>query len=342
MKERRAGFSIPFNGNMKLLSSALGSGKIDEVYFSAWHKKYLVCNNYGGREGGEARLGAAEFKELISLCRKHKAGVNLLCNSPSLYFTDLEKLFSEIKSLDGITAVTVSDPLAAEKFVGEFPGLDVQASFIMNLDKISKLRQALEKGIGTVVLPSCFYRNVKMLEEAAALKKIFPRFRIKLIANLDCAADCFYLPWHYMLGLIRNLPSPGKDLGLYSDRLCFRKFSPADFIRIPFIRPEDIDFYFRNGLSDGFKLIYRSSSSAMLEKVYAAYFAGSYDGNLFDIFPTRFERSRNLRFGCPLQCSADNAAFPDGVSSDAYCMAKKLFRMRLLRRPWRKENDVAA
>jgi len=316
-------FSIPFNGDFELLEEALSSGRVMEVYFSAWKKEEFICNHYGGSEKPTIR-GSGDVKKLSSLCTRYGAGLNLLCNSPSLFFTDMKALFMAVGRIDALTAVTVSDSLALRSFCREFPDLDVQASVIMNLDNPSKIRQALEQGAGTVVLPGNMARDARLLKTVAALKKEYPRFRMKLIANSDCAADCMFLPAHYTLGLLRNFASaPDRINTSHRDRLCFRRFTPENFIKIPFIRPEDLSFYRSGGLIDSFKLIYRSSPSSMLRNVYCAYFSGKYKGNLFDIVSSKSEKYEDARYtGGRGTAFCDNSAFPSGFAKKV-CSCRK-------------------
>lgn len=320
-------FSIPFNGDFDLLEEALRSGYISEVYFSIFTKEELACNNYGVSENPTIKNNL-DLQKLSGLCSEYGVGLNLLCNSPSLFYKDLNKLFSQIKTVKNLTAVTVSDTLALPYFVKEFPNINIQASFIMNLDSVSKIKQFLSMGGGSVVLPGKFSRDKKLLSELKKLKKQFPKFRTKLIANLDCVCDCIFLPMHYMIGFLRNFKRD--DAKLYPDKLCYRDMSPEDFIKVPFIRPEDLAYYRKNKFVDCFKLIYRSSPSSMLRQVYKSYFSESHNGNLFDIIPSKSESYEDARHVYPgnlqgknrnIYC--DNSSFPKNFLLKVMCCSKE-------------------
>ena len=178
----------------------------------------------------------------------------------------------------------------------------------MNLVTCAQIRQILELGVGTVVVGGGFHRNLSALRELAAMKKEYPKFRIKMMANYDCKADCVFQSVHYMTGMLQqmlpggsklsyrrsNVPIKSRVEGLedgagHTGKLCLHSYGPEDFIKIPFIRPEDLKFYRKHGYADCFKLIYRGTPSHILERIYDAYFSESFDGNLFDIIFTRYK-----------------------------------------------------
>lgn len=286
-------FSIPFNGDFQLLRKTLASGRIYEVYFSIFDKHGINVNSYGGSEKSPVS-GPKAVQLLSSMAKLYKTGLNVLCNAPSLYFSDFRELFTVLHEIPGLTAITISDPIAIRAFVKEFPELDIQASFIMNLNTLEKIKQFAQLGGGTVIVPGAITRNLPLLEKIRELKKKYEKLRIKMIANLDCAQECIFLPSHYMVGMLSSFPQAEEKA--YTNAACYRRFTPEDFIKVPFIRPEDLSFYRDNGLTDTFKIIYRSSPSAMLETVYKAYFEEKYEGNMFDIIPTHCD---------PYECARD-------------------------------------
>lgn len=314
---KRTVFSIPFNGDLALAGRALASGKVSEVYFSPWDRGSLLCNYYGG---SERRPPAKKvFASLRGLCAAQGAALNVLCNSPVLPPARYNAAFAGIRALGEPDAITLSDPTAINAFRREFPRAELQASFIMNLDNPRKVRHALEAGIGAITLPAALNRDGEALEELRAMKKDFPAFRVKLIANLDCFPDCIYLASHYMHGaLLAALGLPDSEDEEAPDRQCHMAYgSPAGFIRVPFIRPEDTAWYAGRGWCDSFKLIYRSFPSPALEKIFGAYFSGGFKGNLFEIVPSKdpaYESSRG-KTGPAAGPFCDNSRFPRGFAA---------------------------
>jgi collagenase-like PrtC family protease len=310
---REAGlrYSIPFNGDWALLRRALASGQVIEVYFAAGPMDGKVWNLFGADPDASDDLGVDDARQLVELCHQQGVRANLLCNAPTLYFAGREALLALIREI-APDAVTISDPMAIAPLAAAFPDVDLQASLIMDLDSREKLRQALQRGVGTVTLPARFARDVRALAQVHELKAEFPRFRTKLIANMDCAYDCFLLSHHYMLGVLESVRAttdvrgPADDV--YRCASCFNPTqSPQHFIRVPFIRPEDVGYYEQLGTVDALKLIYRCMPTPVLERVFRAYFERRYDGNLFDLIVEK----RAVKDGPPRQM-CDNTGFPEG------------------------------
>jgi len=207
-------------------------------------------------------------------------------------------------------------------FKREFPEKDIQASLIMNLDNYTKIKQALLLGIGTITLPGRFSRDMRALDTINSLKRDFPDFRIKLIANISCFLDCLFLPAHYMLGLFSSLMEKDDKLKkantMYPETIC-RPRKPSEFISAPFIRPEDINYYSKT--VDAFKLVYRNQSSSALKIIYNAYFKGKFTGNLFKLLQVRTkpdDAERRKEDSGFFYC--DNTKFPkDFVKTVASC-----------------------
>lgn len=306
-------FSIPFNGSLPLAERAISSGKVSEIYFSPWPRNLRAANYFGGSEKDRADRGA--LRRLYALCRDNGVRLNLLCNSPLFDFGRLERIVADIRRLGVPDSLTLADPMAILPFRKAFPGAEIQASTIMNLDNRAKIARALELGVGAVTLPPALNRDGAALEGLRRLKNKFPRFRVKLIANNDCFSDCVFTHSHYSHGAISGEKEVEGDPEDGPTRQCHMSYrSPADFIRVPFIRPEDAAWYAGRGWCDEFKLIYRGFPDTALEKIFSAYFSGRLDGNLFGVVPSKdpaYEAARGTAKKAPrLYCS--NPAFPAG------------------------------
>lgn len=297
----KARYSIPFNGDVQLVKSALETGVIKEVYFGGLHEQD-ASDYYPDQD----KFGPGALNNLVILCKKHNVRTNLLCNSFTLFFQNFKSLFKAVHSINGLDAITLSDPLTISAFRKEFPGKEIQASVIMDLDSSSKVEAVLKMGISTVNLPMKLNRDAQSIRHIGRLKKRYPQLRLKLIANHFCASDCIFMPWHYMLG---TLKSRGQEAGgihgrIYPDAC----FNPAGtfsrLIRAPFIRPEDINYYVKHCRVDVFKLVFRDSPSRQLAQLYRAYFAGKFAGNLFELVDFKRRQHDLPKFYC------DNAKFP--------------------------------
>lgn len=282
-------FSIPFNSDLELAEEALLSGKVGEVYFAA------PPEVNASRTGSSETTTAPQLKKLIALCRRHGAKANLLCNSYTLYHNGLSELFAFIDSVKGIDAVTISDPLALQEFRRRFPKKDLHASVIMSLDSAEKVDYAVGLGLKGVCLPLNSNRDGVTLDRVRDLKKRHPFLTVKLMANQDCRANCVFAPWHYLLiaqsEIPPSVPSQEHERAYSCIGDCRAPcVKPEELLQVPFIRPEDVAYYRKQGWADLFKLVYREYESRLLRKIYGAYFAGSCDGDLFDLVQTAYAR----------------------------------------------------
>lgn len=282
-------FSIPFNSDLALAEEALLSGKVGEVYFAA------PPEVNASRTGSSEKTTAAQLKKLVALCRRHKARANLLCNSYTLYHNGLAELFAFIDSIKGIDAVTISDPLALKEFKRRFPKKDLHASVIMSLDSAEKVDYMVGLGLRGVCLPLNSNRDGATLDRVRDLKRRHPFLTVKLMANQDCRASCVFAPWHYLLLAQSAVPPASPSREHESAYACTGECmapctKPEELMQVPFIRPEDVAFYRKKGWADMFKLVYREYESKLLRRIYAAYFAGSCDGDLFELVQTAYAR----------------------------------------------------
>lgn len=312
-KRRVAVFSVPFNGDLALLDEALSSGRVAEVYFSGPSGRDVSTYFSAGEIRG---FDLRALRAAISLCRRRKARTNLLCNSVTLFFTKLKPLLKFVRSVKGLDAVTVADPLAVGRFVEEFPDKDIQPSIIMNLDSYAKVEQVLRLGAGTVTLGPRYNRDIRGLKRLVSLKKAYPRFKIKLLANYDCSYDCIYATWHYMAGVFKSQVPDSERLlresEIYRVQGCYWCYPESeDLIRCPFIRPEDVRYYLREGGADVVKLVHRNAKSETLRKAYRAYFEERWDGDLFELV---FAEGKYDREEHDSRRVCDNARFPRGFA----------------------------
>nr|MBC8358952.1 hypothetical protein [Candidatus Aminicenantes bacterium] len=197
-------------------------------------------------------------------------------------------------------------PYQIKRFKKEFPRLEIEASVIMNLDTYTKIEKILSGGVNVVNIPLDLNRNAKELGKIAGLKRRYPRFRIKLLANHICFYGCPFTQFHYFLSEVKEVFKPKEGRSQDFERCVFYPFNLEDLeelISRPFIRPEDISFYKEKGYADIFKLCFRTNETPVLRKTVFSYLKESYDGNLLDIITNH---------GKPLRLYWDNKRFPQG------------------------------
>ena len=301
-------YSIPFNGNLGLTLSALKSGKVGEVYFAHARPRDFSAPSKSVRPNSRKQI-----YELLELCRKYEAGRNLLLNRSMAYCDNVKELLRSVKDLQengGLTSLTVANPYVASLLKPCFPKIGLQASVFMNIDSLPKVREAIKMGLSEFCLDVSLNRNAEELERISRLKKTYPFLKIKLLANHGCYQHCFYaqkhadLPlWHEATSALRlkQLPMLGRKIDYSKCR--YQVDNLADEIKRPYIRPEDVSFYEKNGLADTIKIAHRIDDTKLLAMKFHAYFSRSFKGDLFSIAPS-YKGSR------PFLC--DNACFPKG------------------------------
>ena len=275
---KRIEYSIPYNGDIELMKDAIRSGQVYEVYFSGPESREYAN---GIQHNSETEIGA-----LVSLCTKKGIGRNLLINRSVVNLNNVKEVFSQIRSLvkyGGVTSVTVADRMIVTYIAKAFPDIIIQSSVFLHIDTANKVREAWKMGIKSFCLDVSMNRNGPELERIRDLKKYYPGMAIKLLVNHACFQNCFYSR--------ANLDSPGNTYSLgdiINEVEClYREKNIGDQIKRSFIRPEDISYYEKNSLMDYAKIVDRMDETPHLRRKMEAYFNRSYDGDLFDISPTR-------------------------------------------------------
>ena len=271
-----------FNKNPSIIPEIL-----EEIYFSG-----PIEANFSDAYENQTIIGFRDedIDLLIKYCNDLGIKTNLLCNKASLYFTNHKKIIDFIKKKKQIDAITIADPYFVPIVNKEFPRMEIHASMYMGLDNSEKIRQALISGITTVTLPLNLNRNLKELKKISSLKEDYPFLKIKLLAISPCYLNCIYSNHHPFLPVFKTQIMTQKQDCFFGELInefeCHYKVKDkSDFIKKPYIRPEDLHFYEKEKVVDIFKLAYRNMPSPKLKQVIMAYINRSFDGNLFDIIP---------------------------------------------------------
>ena len=149
-------------------------------------------------------------------------------------------------------------------------------------------------------------------------RKHLPDITIKLLANHGCYLHCFYggrhAEWPVLMDAAKAFlrEETGRYVGfMLKDGCQFLTREPADEIRRPYLRPEDLTYIERQGWADGIKIAYRKDDSRLLKQKISAYLARSFQGDLFMLAPSNKG---------PLPFTCDNKAFPkDFIERVVHC-----------------------
>ena len=196
-----------------------------------------------------------------------------------------EYIIEELKRLESspINKITVANyelVKLAEKYA---PNLAVAISFFTGVDNIRNFDQRAQlpnvKEINTDVST---YRNIPLLEKLVKRgKELWTDVRV--IANLGCMADCIRKEEH---AIMKDMASINRENLHYAPCTFFcMKYNlehPEEILKMPLIRPEDLERYEEIGIS-AVKIVDRVQKSSWIEKVVWYYLDGKYDGNILDL-----------------------------------------------------------
>ena len=193
----------------------------------------------------------------------------------------------------GVDSVTVSIPYLVELIKQGYPSLKVGISTQVGIDNARRARFWEELGADKMTLSfvdiNRNFRELRRVRKAVSCK-------IQLIANLLCLYGCPFYAYHSDI----NSHASQTDHALkgfvtdYCSLKCTRKRfeDPVEFMRAPWIRPEDLGHYQEAGV-DSIKLVDRGMTTAALVTIIQAYAAGRHDGDLMDLMP---HPSKNIMF----------------------------------------------
>ena len=193
----------------------------------------------------------------------------------------------------GVSGVTITHPALLQFVKREFPDLRVNVSLIAGVDTVAAARKFEDLGVDVINLnPFTINRDFEALR---AIRRAV-RCELELYANIPCLDHCPRRVAHYQYSgrasQEKGNPEVQQDPFLMR---CSHTFlsEPVEFLRSPFIRPEDVSAYHEVGI-DILKLSDRTESTEFLLGTARAYAEGKYDGNLFDLI---FRSGRKIRSG---------------------------------------------
>jgi collagenase-like PrtC family protease len=204
--------------------------------------------------------------------------------------------FLEYLASCGVSGVTIAHPFLLQFVKREFPHFRLNVSLIAGVDTVAAARSFEDLGVDVINL-NPFTTN-RDFDSLRAIRQAV-RCELELYANIPCLDHCPRRVAHYEFSgnASRETGNPevGQDPFLMRCSYTFLS-EPVEFLRSPFIRPEDIPAYREVGI-DIIKLSDRTESTEFLSRTARAYAEGKYDGNLFDLI---FRGGRKIRAGLGL------------------------------------------
>jgi collagenase-like PrtC family protease len=169
-----------------------------------------------------------------------------------------ENITREVRKLIdfGIKGVILANPLLIKFMHEQFSNLTITASINLELTSVSMITEYLKLGADRIVLGRDVTRDF------ALLRTILPKYgeKIVLLANTSCILFCPLQYYHSLVTGYETLKSigdddpKGVDEGNDNPDFCFKYCRgrlldhPAEILKMPWIRPEDIKHYSAIGL----------------------------------------------------------------------------------------------
>ncbi len=193
----------------------------------------------------------------------------------------------------GVRGVTISHPALLQFVKREFPDFRTNVSVIAGVDTVAGARRFEDLGVDVINLnPFTINRDFDALR---AIRRAV-RCELELYANIPCLDHCPRRDAHYRYSGRASQAAGGAEVTEDPFLMrCSETFlsDPVEFLRSPFIRPEDVSAYREVGI-DVIKLSDRTEATEFLLKTARAYAGERYDGNLFDLI---FRGGRKIRAG---------------------------------------------
>lgn len=228
----------------------------------------------------------------INIAHQKGFRFNYLLNATCLgNFRYLESHGNKIKRLlnwlvsAGVDAVTASSSPIVNLVRKYAPGLDIYVSVQENINNEFQIKHWDEMGVDKITLSV-----LDLNRNFALLRKIKGKIRcdLQLIANLKCLLGCHAYHCHGNLNAHSSQSGhrlKGYLIDYYTLKCNYIRFrNPEEFIKSPWIRPEDVHYYEEIGIH-WLKLVGREMESGKIQQIFKAYKNRRYDGNLLDLFP---------------------------------------------------------
>lgn len=229
----------------------------------------------------------AQMKVHIALCHENNIKFNYVINAVSYGLKEFDLLFrkklvafvSDLLSM-GVDLVTVANPLFIETIRENFPNLYICASTVCKIDTLRRIEWYSELKVNRIILETDINRDFGLL------KKIRSRTHLELevLANLQCIFQCPNNTFDYICDGFRSQTSVEGVFYNYPKIKCsnIKLRNPVEFIKSPWIRPEDSKFYQQTGI-EFIKIAGREAPTSWLASTTRAYLNESYQGNFFDL-----------------------------------------------------------
>jgi len=232
-------------------------------------------------------ISRSEFQKHVRLALDQNIFFNYLLNAPS--YSNFEYTHAGRQELEellqflcdsGVASVTVTAPYLIDIIRSRFPELEVVVSTIGYVGARRGITQFEEIGANRIVL------DVEVNRDFHFLRHVTPKSKVDLeiVVNPVCLYQCHFKFNHYCtagFGGHAHKGGCGHPYNQYYLNWCYleKLKTLGEFIRSPWVRPEDLHLYEDFGLHH-FKIAGRGLESDELLRRAQFYLKGEFKGNL--------------------------------------------------------------
>ena len=239
------------------------------------------------------------FADYVKKCKEAGIVFNYTMNSIQPYGSKNEMLKHKeeiqqfVKQLEeiGVYRITIANPMLA-LIIREVSNIKLEISCIAHIDAVTQIKYYYETfGIDKFCLSILKNRNRDWLKNAAAYCKQ-NNIILEFLANEFCgvagpgyATHCVFRDSCYLCHALNRTKEDSMSYNNYPMGYCMnaRNSDPESFLRMRWIRPEDLHYYREIGLNY-FKVSGRTGSVDYLKKMIEAYLSESFEGNLLQLW----------------------------------------------------------
>lgn len=242
-------------------------------------------------------VDAVKLESYIKYSRDKGIKFNYILNATCMSNDELtidgyNKIKDFLLSLEGmgVESVTASLPSFMEIIKHVTPGIKIKVSTVSQVNSALKAAFYDKLGISRIVIDEDVNRNFKVLKN---IRKAFTG-ELEVIVNSFCLTSCPYRMFHY--NYISHTHEGKASYQYYSNRCRSQHIKAENYIKLNWIRPEDIKYYIETGINY-FKLQGRTNVHAGKPvKAVEAYMKETYDGDLLELLEL-FAPDRPLSIG---------------------------------------------
>lgn len=236
------------------------------------------------------KISSQQLKRHIEKAKEFGYEFNYLVNSSCLgnveyTYSGRKKIIDFVNQLTnlGVKKLTVTIPHLMEIIKERFPNLQVATSVISCIDSVDKALFYEGLGAGVITLDFSVNRNFTLLKEIRKKVKVELEVLLNDLCLIKCPLKCYH--YNYVGHLTQDKYSKNDYFAEdpIIEKCCYLRVKDIkEFIKSPWIRPEDVDEYTKIGI-DYFKISSRDCPTVDILFRAEAYLSGNYYGNFTSI-----------------------------------------------------------